>query len=830
MSMNNIGIRADALDEESFECFANDLCSSIFGKKIHGFSRGRDSGIDGIDDIKNPSIIIQAKRWTLYKTTAYKAISSEIEKIKKTIHEKQWKKPIKYVIVTSAGLSPDVQNKLRNNYGDLLSEDKCLLDAARINQYSSDPNLQDVYRRYNLIDSNLATVLQRDRLKSLPSDYLELEPQYFVETDFFDEAFHIVMEKHILLVHGNPGVGKTTLCKMLGYVFANRSLNKSDKSKCTKVVWRSPDEMSKIVREYDANFGNSGNQVPEKQFFVVIDDFLGSNSLTTDFSQMQSLNKLLNRVRMYRNLFIVLNSRTQILESAKDEFQDFFANLQRGYTSVIDMLDMSNYTRVDKAKLLRVNLEREYFYSTSQEQEALEENYQYLRDCYTADSGDHTNLKVYNQIIDHRNFNPRLIEYISQKIKKQKYDDPRGLLQFIRQTLDKPARIYDPLFNRMTTDEKWILQCLYTFDERTIPVEKLITAIEPFVSRTFDPFPVLQKLEYSWIRFEKVSLGKSRVGFANPSIRDYLAAKDTTTNFSKDIVEKAIFIDQLEKYLDRTSFDKVLLSRWAEFRDKDEYLGEHAVATFLTGCTFEQGSEIIQELLKKYEGAWHFDDSNGWVEVFSAIKNGNLEVSVREILEKQLFESLIGKGSRSKHFNDILNDVTSIDSFDKIINFFIPQIKKVYNIDIENRPFASIRRNNKGYDLISAIRGKKQQLIQEAIDQNYDDYYGSVIDMVERGQVDDSFFDDIISDALSDAWGQRLAIYEDINTFDFDVIYSLIDQAQDEIQNKDNDEQTEDNIEDILDQTDEQKRDQYSATGDFDEKREIDKIMDRPIK
>lgn len=102
--------------------------------------------------------------------------------------------------------------------------------------------------------------------------------------------------------------------------------------------------------------------------------------------------------------------------------------------------------------------------------------------------------------------------------------------------------------------------------------------------------------------------------------------------------------------------------------------------------------------------------------------------------------------------------------------------------------------------------------------------------MVERGQVDDSFFDDIISDALSDAWGQQLAIYEDINTFDFDVIYSLIDQAQDEIQNKDNDEQTEDNIEDILDQADEQKRDQYSATGDFDEKREIDKIMDRPIK
>ena len=824
--MNNIGIRADALDEESFECFANDLCSGIFGKEIHGFSRGRDGGIDGTDDIKNPSIIIQAKRWTLYKTTAYKAICSEIEKIEKTIDDMQWKEPIRYVVVTSAGLSPSVQADLRKDYGNLLWDDNCLLDAAKINQYASDPSLQGIYRKYKLIDSNLAVFLRKDRMNSLPSDYLDFDPRYFVETDFFDKAFNIVMNKHILVIHGNPGVGKTTLCKMLGHVFANRCISKSDKSERATVVWRSPDEMSGIVRDYDANFRNSDNVVSDKLFFVVIDDFLGSNSLTTDSSQMQNLNRLLNRVRTYQNLFIVLNSRTQILETAKDEFQDFFANLQRGYNSVIDMLDMSDYTRIDKAKLLRMNLEREFSYSTSQEQKTFVTNYEYLREPYSiAENKRLINQKVYNKIIDHRNFNPRLIEYISQEFKKIKYNNPIGLLKFLQQTLDYPARIYDPLFNKMSADEKWILRCLYTFNEQTIPVNELIAAIEPFVSRTFDPMAALRKLEHSWIRFEKENLGESRVGFLNPGIRDYFTLKDKTTNFSKEIMEKAIFISQLENYLDRGAFNNLLLNRWSDFRDKYEYLGEYAVATFLTGCTYEQANKVIQELLIRYEGAWHFGESNGWVEVFSALQNGNLEVREREILKNQLFESIVNKKSNNKHFSDVLNTVTSVDSFDSIIDFFLPQIKRVYNIDIENRPFASIHKNNKAYNLISEICDKKQQLIQSSIDEYSVDYYDDVLNMVEAGQDDESISDEIFGDILSDCWGDSLAIYEEIDTFDSDAIYDLINQARSEIGFEYEEAQKQGNFENVS----EEKHNYRPVIYSSEEKSEIDKIMDRPI-
>lgn len=818
--MNNIGIRADALDEESFECFANDLCSGIFGKKIHGFSRGRDSGIDGIDDIKNPSIIIQAKRWTPSKRSAYYEINTEIEKIRKTIHKMQWRGPIKYVVVTSAGLSPSVQANLRKNNVDLLSEENCLLDAARINQYASDQKLQDIFRKYCLIDANLAMVLKKDRINSLPSDYLDLDPRYFVETDFFDRAFRIVINKHILLVHGNPGVGKTTLCKMLGHVFANRYISKFEQA---IVMWRSPDEMSQIVRDYDSNFRYSETLETNKQFFVVIDDFLGSNSLTTDSSQMQSLTRLVNRVRQHENLFIVLNSRTQILESARNEFQDFFATMHRGYTKAIEMLEMSDYTPIDKARLLRMNLEREYSYLSSQEREVFEVNYQHLREsCYTTESGKSKNQKIYNFIISHRNFNPRLIEHISQKFNSLRYRNPSDLLQFIQQVLDNPTLIYDPLFNRMQTDEKWILLCLYTFGEKTIPEDTLMSALEPFVSTTFDPLPVLRNMEYSWLKFEKAALGEIKVGYVNPSIRDYFTAKNKTINFTEEIKKKATLICQLDNFLDRATFNSVLLSRWADFRDQDEYLGEHAVASLSAGCTYKQANGIIQKLLASYEGTWHFGESCGWSEVFSAIESSNLEIADRTSLRKQLFESLIDETSSTKHFTDILNSVRSMDSFDNIIDFFLPEIKRKYNIDIENVSLSSIDKDNKGYELINEICVKKQGLIQSSIDGNYEDYYFSALDEVVQEIPDHIIIDDVFDEIFRDSFGKYMALYDDLDNFDYTVIAQLVDEVRDEIMN-------EDEMNNSSDNSYVQRSNHQPVTGYDEENREIDKIMDRPI-
>ena len=64
----DIGIRADGMTTSDFENFAIEIVKKKFeNKSLHGFKEGRDAGIDGIDDIKSPTLIIQAKRWQVKK-------------------------------------------------------------------------------------------------------------------------------------------------------------------------------------------------------------------------------------------------------------------------------------------------------------------------------------------------------------------------------------------------------------------------------------------------------------------------------------------------------------------------------------------------------------------------------------------------------------------------------------------------------------------------------------------------------------------------------------------------------------------------------------------
>ena len=79
-----IEIRADGLETAEFEKFAIELVKRKFkNKNLHGFTEGRDNGIDGIDDMISHNLILQAKRSKANKThtSAVKELKEEIDKI-----------------------------------------------------------------------------------------------------------------------------------------------------------------------------------------------------------------------------------------------------------------------------------------------------------------------------------------------------------------------------------------------------------------------------------------------------------------------------------------------------------------------------------------------------------------------------------------------------------------------------------------------------------------------------------------------------------------------------------------------------------------------------
>ena len=235
----DIGIRADGMTTSDFENFAIEIVKRKFkNSSLHGFKEGKDDGIDGIDDTKSPSLVIQAKRWqvTKNKTTAVKLLKEEIDKIALTKEKYGWVTNFKYVIVTSMGLSPAGLKKIRD-YADkiipnAMPTDDYIIFSSTLTTLSQQEEYRDIFIYYGLLEKDISNILRSEKLKSVEAEsqdyFSDFNSEYFVETSFLREAYHILQREHIVLIQGPAGIGKTTTCSMLGNLFLNSNENTFD--------------------------------------------------------------------------------------------------------------------------------------------------------------------------------------------------------------------------------------------------------------------------------------------------------------------------------------------------------------------------------------------------------------------------------------------------------------------------------------------------------------------------------------------------------------------------------------------------------------------------
>ena len=314
----DIGIRADGMTTSDFENFAIEIVKKKFeNKSLHGFKEGRDGGIDGIDNIKSPTLIIQAKRWQVNKnnTTAVKLLKEEIDKIAQTKEKYGWEADFNYVIVTSMGL----------NYG--------------------------------LLEKDISNILRSERLKWVEAEsqdyFLDLDSKYLVETHFLGEAYHTLQREHIVLIQGPAGIGKTTTCSMLGNLFLNNNENTFD------VIVRRVEDINEVLKLYNGNYRCNEN----RNLFVVFDDFLGRNKFDVGERVLQDIRKLYSASTNTNNLFICLNSRTQILQDATLMNFEFQKLIDEKFTEKRRfIIDLDKYSDIEKAYIFRKVFERKIHY------------------------------------------------------------------------------------------------------------------------------------------------------------------------------------------------------------------------------------------------------------------------------------------------------------------------------------------------------------------------------------------------------------------------------------------------------------------------------------
>ena len=698
----DIGIRADGMTTSDFENFAIEIVKKKFeNKSLHGFKEGRDAGIDGIDDIKSPTLIIQAKRWqvTKNKTTAVKHLKEEIDKIALTKEKYGWVTDFKYVIVTSMGLSPANLKEIRDYADEIIPNaipnDDYIIYSSTLTTLSQQKEYRDVFMDYGLLEKDISIILKSDRLKSVEAEsqeyFSDFDSKYFVETSFLGEAYHILQREHIVLIQGPAGIGKTTTCSMLGNLFLNNDDNVFD------VIVRRVEEINEVLKLYHEVYRGS----EDRNLFVVFDDFLGRNKFDVEERILQDIRKLYSASTYTNNLFICLNSRTQIVQDATSMNSEFQKLINEKFSEERKfIIDLSKYSDEERAHIFRKVFKRKAHYLENDDKKELVEKY---NDLIGRD---------WTRIVQHRNYFPRLVELIANNFK----DSNENFYDYVVYNLEHPNQLYNNLFNNLKDEEKYLLFSLLRFDSFPIKEEWLINSLHALeLNPTFDFKKSLKKLDGSWVTFKKESFDDdSMVDFFNPSIIDFL--NDKLKEYPK-IIEKitknSIYLHQLCKGIDgyawrelnesQNIFFSKLLDDWENFKDKDDFIGEKILAIIYLS-QFSKFKNDFEGLLRIYDGRNNLNNyQNGWRNIISQIYYSDDKAMKRIFLSILNDESVLDKLVNSPYLDsEVLDDI--VDEISRII----------YEVSIEDDDYQE--GSLKEMYCYGFFRQKKIELLQDYLD------------------------------------------------------------------------------------------------------------------
>ncbi|MEQ4549949.1 hypothetical protein ABNZ43_01715 [Weissella sp. GP1] len=441
----------------------------------------------------------------------------------------------------------------------------------------------------------------------------EIDFQYIVETAFLGAAYDTLLENNIVLLTGSAGIGKTTTSQLLGWILINNETERS-----VSLIKRSIDKVDNVIDLYNRSYKDEADKV----LVVVFDDFLGRNYYDKDDRSLEAVRRLYYTAEYSteQNLFIILNSRTEILNSAlRNEDFSFFLDEKRWSSSKF-LIELSRYSDVDKAGILRKTFEKEFAMSADENKEYIQKKYDDFRQSN------------YLNIVRHANYAPRLI----QLAVKEGFKASEGFYDFLISNLDDPFRLYREIFGSFSEDKKYLLMSLLMFDKKPVLYKDLIRSVTgiPQVTDSFDAGIALEELDGSWVRIVVDGLTeiKKKVDFFNPSIIDFLQADRPNYNTMRDkLKENSKFLAQMTQIVpglfskrtimfDQSLLKSNVLTKWASYEDKANFIGERIVALIKNKTSnFEDRDSELLQLLDLYTGGWHPAYSSGWDEVINQI-------------------------------------------------------------------------------------------------------------------------------------------------------------------------------------------------------------------
>ncbi|SFU59575.1 RecA-superfamily ATPase, KaiC/GvpD/RAD55 family [Pustulibacterium marinum] len=695
--MNNYSF--NTLNDKDFEILSLDLLNAEYNLNLQDFKTGKDGGIDlrfSSPNNKN-SIVVQVKHYlkSSFSILKYKLENEELPKVRKL-------NPDRYFCVTSLQLSAKEKDIIVEIFKPYIISANDVLGNEDMNKLlRKHKKIEKSHFKLWFSSTEVLGSILNSAIEGRTRSYLErikYKIPLFVMTKDFDIANKILEKEKILLITGQPGVGKTTLAEMLIIERAR---------------WDHKIYLINTIREAEDVILSDES----KQLFY-FDDFLGEvyYEILSGSQKESEISRFIDRIKHSPNKYIILSTRTVILEQAKAKSEKIKRSRIESGKYEIEVFRYSDY---HKAKILYNHL---YFQRLNDELFSI-----ILKD------------KFYFDIIRHKNYTPRIIEFITDydRTKKMSGVDYKEFISF---NLEHPEEIWNYSFrNQIRLQDRCFLMTLFTF-QRNVEESFLIKAFgERLVyEKNLNNISVNSEQFIDSVRsllngfivsiISDLDKGKKRYSFINPSISDYLVVfLNNNYAFKKAIIASAVYVEQLEifnpeknQFILEEEIQEIILNkicnnnldsidRYKEYRLDGIYL-----QVLVKYCKSINIDNCLLEVFKRLnlDRIWWFEKELRYV--FESLNN----CPTTELFIKQNFLMIIGKY------------IKNID--DKNLAMELPKIFEKFGFNYENFILKESFQNLVLEMISKIVLETEKDLMDSYKDQviNMDDYESLIYDDV----------------------------------------------------------------------------------------------------
>ena len=601
------------LSDFEFELLCRDIMERKIGCSLRCFAPGRDGGVDITETKLSGCHMVQVKH---YIDSSYSTLLSSLKKELPKVKQKQ---PKHYYVCCGKKLTAQNISEIYQLFSDYMDDAEAVVDLMEIDSFLHKKENADILERHYKLWLESTSVLERLSNQDIAIDceaffyQIEKEQKLFVKTKYYEEGRQILEKEHMLMLLGDPGVGKTMLTKMLALAFAAEGY---------RIRYTTNGELSDLKRALSAD--------RKRKELIVLDDCLGQHYFKMQETKENELLALAKYIMRNPNKLLIMNSRVTIFHEARERSCDF-RYFMEDENIKIRKIEMNGLDEEEKGWIFYNHL---YFAGVPEE---------YYRNVYED--------RRYRGIVRHANYTPRLIEFVTKKKNYEQVEADR-YAAFIMDCLENPRELWKDEFTRkLGAEDRALLLTLYSLTDTSVEEPVLVRAFLKRLSglegmdTTRNLYEeALRRLTDSMVQLMEQN-GRKRIGVCNPSINDFLKnyirenpmEQANMPAYATEYVQlERICPDRVEELIRKGQIYRYHFSMLEQMRGK--ILGVICSREIRDICHME----FVQVFLKE-PGSCYTDKGDKSVEILFALLREKMDAfyHTRENLEQETLEEFL---------------------------------------------------------------------------------------------------------------------------------------------------------------------------------------------